>query len=96
MREKNFSDISDAVAKNDNSQTAGLLGSFSRAIDDQVVFSNYSARAAAGDFIKRPMLIDNTDYGAGFFKAEIALVGPLPSDIFWDAFDLIAFNCPTA
>jgi carboxylesterase type B len=79
---------------------AGTTGSngIGPTIDNVVVFSDYLNRSAAGDFIKRPLLIDNTNHEAGLFRAVTALEGVASyfPDAYWDAFDLDLFECPAA
>lgn len=70
--------------------------SFGPTIDETVVFSNYLARSAVGNFIKRPILIGNTNYEAGLFKLLGALGGTSQPDSYWNAFNELVFNCPAA
>jgi cholinesterase len=92
MRSKNSSEILAAVPPSGATGSAG----FGPTIDETVVFSDYLNRSAAGNFIKRPMLIGNADYEAGLFKAVAALsgTGSQLSDDYWNTFNLVAFSCP--
>jgi carboxylesterase type B len=74
----------------------GGSAAFWPTIDETVVFSDYPALAAAGKFIKVPLLIGNTDNEAGFFKAIGTILGVHESEIFWDQFNLATFVCPSA
>jgi cholinesterase len=69
---------------------------FGPAIDEAVVFSNYLARSATGNFIKVPLIVGNTDYEAGLFKVTSALGGKYYPEIFWTLLDLQTFTCPSA
>jgi carboxylesterase type B len=88
MRSKSYTDILNAVPT--STGTAGILGYFVPAVDDKVVFSNYSQKTPANV----PMLIGNNDYEAGLFRTEFALDGIFFSDVFWDDFTLQEFTCP--
>lgn len=94
MRTKNYSSI---LASLTSSGVTGSVG-FGPTIDETVVFSDYLNRSAAGNFVKRPLLIGNADYEAGLFKAVAALDGASSnfSDIYWQYFNLLGFECPAA
>jgi cholinesterase len=70
---------------------------FGPTIDNIIVFptSDYIARAVAGNFIKKPMLVGNNNYEAGLFKVIAEVAGHPQPDLFWDVFEL-AFSCPAA
>lgn len=89
MRRQNYTAILDSVPN--ISGTAGILGLFGPTVDDTVVFANYSQRTPANV----PMLIGNNNYEGGLFRTQFALSGIFFSDLFWDAFNLQAFTCPT-
>jgi carboxylesterase type B len=92
MRTKNYTSILSSLS------SSGLTGNvgFGPTIDETVVFSDYLNRSAAGNFIKRPLLIGNTDYEAGLFRAVAALDGVSSqfSDAYWEYFNLNGFVCP--
>lgn len=105
MRTKNYTDILAATARVTSAPVDGsVLGSFAPTVDEIVVFSDYGKRLHSGQFIKRPILIGNTDYEAGYMKAALALTpgaaasGLLdPSaEFYWDVFNSIVFDCSTA
>lgn len=88
MREKDVSTILDAASN--------VNGSFTPSVDEVVVYSDYSARSAVGDFIKVPLIIGNTDYEAGLFELMLALSGTTHPPAFWATFNLNIFACPAA
>lgn len=94
MRTKNYSSILQALP------SGGVTGStgFGPTIDNVVVFSDYLNRSSAGNFIKKPILVGNTNNEAGLFRAVAAVEGMSSqfSDAYWDAFNLVGFNCPAA
>ena len=94
MRTKSFQAILNATIPAPG--LTSVLGNFDPTIDNQVVFSDYPARAAAGNFIQRPFFTGNNDYEAGLFKIVAAEAGTTLSDAYWDLFDLVAFTCPAA
>ena len=94
MRTKNYSSILSSIT------SSGVVGSdgFGPTVDETVVFSDYLSRSAAGNFVKRPLLIGNADYEAGLFKAVAAIDGASAnfSDAYWEDFNLLGFECPAA
>ena len=94
MRTKSFQQILNAIASPPGA--AGLLGEFGPTADNQVVFSNYTARAAAGKFTRKPYLTGNNDYEAGSFKITTAGAGIQISDLDWAVYDLSTFSCPAS
>jgi cholinesterase len=94
MRTKNYTSILQALP------SGGITGGtgFGPTIDNVVVFSDYLNRSAAGNFIKRPMLVGNADNEAGLFRAVAAIQGNSSkfSDSYWDSFNLLGFVCPAA
>lgn len=69
--------------------------SFGPAVDEKVVFSDYHSRSLAGNFIKRPVLLGNTDYEAGLFKV-VALLGNITApEVYWTALNT-RFTCGVA
>lgn len=65
-------------------------------IDEKLVFSDYPARLAAGNFAKLPLLIGNTDYEAGYHRSIASVFDQYLSDAEWDGFNLVTFTCPAA
>lgn len=94
MRTMNFTSILAAIPP----PTGSAIGSsyFGPTIDDVVVFSDYPARSAAGNFIKKPLLLGNNDYEAGLFVAIALFSNQTYPVSFWDDFDLSVFSCPSA
>jgi cholinesterase len=92
MRTKSTDSILKAIPQT-QSKTE-LLSSFSPAVDNITVLSDYPARSAAGNFIKAPLLSGNTDYEAGLFATIAALSNVTYPREFWDAFNLRIFTCP--
>ena len=94
MRTKPFDQILAATASPPG--VASLLGQFGPTVDDDLVFSDYAARAAAGQFTHRPYLTGNNDYEAGLFKILAAEAGIRLPAIDWAIYDLVTFSCPAA
>ena len=94
MRTKSFQQILNATASPPG--VAGLFGEFGPTVDNQLVFSNYTARAAAGQFTRRPYFTGDNDYEAGSFKLTTAGTGIQVSDLDWALFDLSTFTCPAS
>jgi len=74
---------------------AAVLGNFGPTSDNQVVFSNYRARAEAGQFIRKPYLTGNNDYEAGLFKILAAAGGINVTELEWQVMNLATFTCPS-
>jgi carboxylesterase type B len=73
-----------------------LLGIFGPTADGRTVFSDYSARGAAGAFARKPLLLGNTFNEAGLFKVlSDAGGGPPVSAQDWALFNQAIFQCPT-
>ncbi|KAF1991746.1 alpha/beta-hydrolase [Aulographum hederae CBS 113979] len=73
-----------------------VAGGFSPTADDITVFRDYQPLAAAGKFIRRPVLLGSTDKEAMVFSTMTLSLGfSLPAP-FWDLITQAAFNCPTA
>ncbi|KAK7190823.1 hypothetical protein DPSP01_007907 [Paraphaeosphaeria sporulosa] len=90
MRLKNVSEIMGAT-------TQVSIGSvlFTPFVDEVTVFKDYPARAAVGNFTKRPLLIGHNDFEASLFDLIQRLKGVvLPS--FWSDFQSARFFCPVA
>jgi cholinesterase len=93
MRSKNTTEISAAIPL---SNSAFGAAAFWPTIDDVVVFSDYPARSAAGEFIKVPLLIGNNNYEAGFFKTIGSVYNDYLPESAWDDLNNFAFSCPAA
>lgn len=94
MRTKSFQQILNATASPPGIAT--ILGEFGPTADNQIVFSNYTARAAAGQFTRKPYFTGNNDYEAGLFKLIAAGAGIQLPDLDWAIFDLSTFTCPVS
>ena len=94
MRTKDYRDILAAIVT--PAGPTDLVGPFRPTADNKVVFNDYSARAKAGKFIKKPYFTGNNDYEAGLFKYTALFSGIQLSDLQWAIFNLAAFSCPTA
>jgi cholinesterase len=57
MRSKPWKAVADAIKPEGSAASMGGIGDFGPAPDGKVVFSDYKARAAAGNFIKRVSFI---------------------------------------
>lgn len=65
-------------------------------VDEKLVFSDYPARKASGNFAKLPLLIGNTNYEAGYHRTIASVFDQYLSDAEWDGFNLVIFTCPAA
>lgn len=93
MKKKKMEDVQAAIPFEN---VAGGFAAFWPTVDDEIIFSDYPARSATGQFIKVPMLIGNTHYEAGFYKAVATIYGTPAPDSFWESFNLMVFTCPSA
>ncbi|KAF1991210.1 alpha/beta-hydrolase [Aulographum hederae CBS 113979] len=91
VRTKPFQALLDA-SRSDN-PLAAVTGSFSPTVDGRVVFADIAERIASGNFIRRPMLVGNTNYETGLFKVVAAAGNQTFPDIIWEFINLIAFTC---
>jgi hypothetical protein len=62
---------------------------FSPTIDEKLIFSDYTARAASGLFVRKPYLIGNNDYEIGNYQVFIPFTPGLA-----EVANLLGFNCP--
>ena len=92
MRTKDYKDILAAIVA--PAGPTDITGPFSPTVDNKTVFGDYSARAKAGNFIKKPYFVGNNDYEAGLFKYTATFSGVDLSDLEWAIFNLATFSCP--
>jgi cholinesterase len=96
MRTKSADDIMDLIGK----QTGGIMTPFGPMADGKLVYADTASRAKAGNFIKRPILVGNTDNELGITKAIPGSLGPLapPTGAAGNAITsfgtAVAFTCP--
>jgi cholinesterase len=76
MRSKPFKDILTAIKSVGGGGRGGGMGAFGPKADGKTVFSDYAARRAAGNFIKAPILVGNTDDEGGLSVLGSLLGGP--------------------
>lgn len=100
MRNQTVDDTLKALVGLNGSSTADVIShataiNFAATIDNEIVFDNYSERAAAGQFIKKPLLIGDTDYEGGFALPALkaSYDQTLPAAVVRAASDK-AFTCP--
>ena len=93
MRTKSFQQILNVTASPPGLTT--LVGEFGPTVDNQTVFSDYAARAAAGQFTRRPYFASN-DYQAGSIKMTTAAAGIPLSAIDWAIYKVFTTSCPTS
>ncbi|RFU31934.1 Carboxylesterase, partial [Scytalidium lignicola] len=93
MRTKDAREITKAVPAR---LTSGRISDFGPTIDNKVIFNNYATRAAAGQLIKAPLLLGNTDNEAGLFVAASALQGATHRTSYWADFNAQGFDCPAS
>jgi cholinesterase len=92
IRTKDFRDIETAIQIAD--PLKAVLGSFAPTVDGRVVFGDYSARGAAGAFIRKPLLIGNNYNEAGLFKVFALAGGDNITEQQWALFNQALFQCP--
>lgn len=94
MRSKDWQDIEEAIPV--TTGIASSTGLFGPTIDDIVVFSNYTARSAAGDFIKKPLFLGSNNYEAGLFRPIFATQNVTFTEAQWEYLIFVIYTCPTA
>ena len=94
MRTKNYQDILAAIVT--PAGPTDIVGPFPPTADNKIVFSDYGARANAGNFVKKPYFTGNNDYEAGLFKYTATFSNTQLSDLEWALFNLATFSCPAA
>ncbi|CZT49302.1 related to acetylcholinesterase precursor [Rhynchosporium secalis] len=77
-------------------KTITALPTFGPAVDNFIVFSDNIARALAGNFIRKPMLIGHNDNEIGLFRILFLALGKTLSDSSWTLQNLFPFNCGAA
>jgi len=77
MRKKSYQEILNGMRKQGDNGS-GASG-FRPTADDKVIFKDYPARMAAGNFIKAPMLVGNNDDEAGLTAALAKIPRPKTS-----------------
>ncbi|KAN0115465.1 putative carboxylesterase [Hyaloscypha variabilis] len=92
MRSKDWQTILNAIPT--SSRIEGVTGGFSPTVDEIVVFSNYTERAAAGNFTKRPLLIGSNDNEIGLFRVTFGLQNITYPDATWNYLQEQIFTCP--
>ncbi len=92
MRSKDWQTILNAIPN--SSGIEGVTGGFGPTIDEIVVFSNYTERAAAGNFTKRPLLIGSNDNEIGLFRVTFGLQNMTYPDATWNYLQEQLFTCP--
>ncbi|KAF2417115.1 alpha/beta-hydrolase [Tothia fuscella] len=95
MQAKSWKDLLSSVSPAGITSSAGGLGNFSPIPDGKVVMTDYKARAAAGNFIKRPMLVGNNQNEGSIFLIILGLKVPLNSPIY-SQLSTSTFTCPSA
>ncbi|KFY14064.1 hypothetical protein V492_02876 [Pseudogymnoascus sp. VKM F-4246] len=93
MRTKPTADITAAIPLVNQAYGSAF---FWPTIDEEIVFSDYTARLAAGKFAKVPLLIGNTNYEAGYHRTIASIFDQYLSDAEWEGFNLVSFTCPAA
>lgn len=96
IRKVNASAILAAAAKVPPLPTTALAqATFHPTVDDELVFSDYEARARNGSFARIPYLLGNNDFEAGWYKLSAYTAKVNLSEPQWDLFIQRAFTCPT-
>jgi cholinesterase len=75
---------------------ASTKAQFGPTIDDEVVFADYKIRGAAGNFIRKPLLIGDNNYEAGLIPPLLALMNQSLPELIYELGDQLLFSCPTA
>lgn len=96
MRSCNITSEVLEAAANAGSGLSSLLGNFGPTVDETVIFSNYTEKALAGEYIKKPTLVGNCNYEAGLFSLIADGTGEVLPDSFWDSFTSVGFTCPAS
>ncbi|TGO54622.1 hypothetical protein BCON_0104g00190 [Botryotinia convoluta] len=65
-------------------------------IDDTIVFSDYTSRSLAGNFIKYPMLIGHNDAEGNIFSLIAQMKGITLPETYWSSYETSTFFCPAA
>lgn len=96
VRQANASVILAASARVPALPTLALAqATFHPTIDDELVFSDYEARARNGSFARIPYLLGNTDFESGWYKLSAYAAKVNLSEPQWGLFNQRAFTCPT-
>jgi len=93
MRSKPWKDVLAAIKPEGSQASLGGMGDFGPIPDGKVVFNDYKARAAAGNFIKRPMLVGNNANEIALFMVILGQTSGLQSPLLSVANG--AFSCPS-
>jgi carboxylesterase type B len=93
MRTKPWKDVLKAIKPEGATADLGGMGDFGPIADNKVVFSDYKARNAAGNFIKRPMLVGNNANEIALFAVILGQNSMLSSPMLKAAGG--AFGCPS-
>ena len=96
MRQPNITWQALESASSAGSGLASLVGSFGPTVDNVTVFANYTERALAGKYIRKPTLTGNCNYEAGLFILITAAANQFLPQSQWDAFDQRIFTCPAS
>jgi len=92
MRTKPWKDIADAIKPAGGGASLGGMGDFGPTVDNITVFGDYEKRAAAGNFIKRPMLVGNNKNEVTLFMVLLNQTSLIESPLLGLAGGL--FGCP--
>ncbi|KAF2422167.1 alpha/beta-hydrolase, partial [Tothia fuscella] len=93
MRAKPWKDVLNAIKPAGAGASLGGMGDFGPSPDGKVVFNDYKARTAAGNFIKRPMLVGNNGNEISLFTVILGITSGLSSPLYRYANAI--FNCPS-
>lgn len=93
MRSKDWQDIQDAIPV--STGIASVTGQFGPTIDNIIVFSDYVARSAAGNFIKRPLFLGSNNYEVGLFRPILDAENVTFTEAQWDYLNFVIYTCPS-
>ncbi|TID22676.1 hypothetical protein E2P81_ATG01804 [Venturia nashicola] len=93
MRTKPWTEVLGSIKPQGSQASLGGMGDFGPTPDGKVVFDDYKARAAAGNFIKRPMLVGNNANEIALFMVILNQVSALGSPLLSMANGV--FSCPS-
>jgi len=97
MRNKTTTEVLEAIAKIPSRPSNALPAPlFQPTVDNQTVFSNYSAMSDAHAFSPIPYLAGNTDHEFGYYAISAFAAGEAFSGAQVELFEIEGFNCPTA
>lgn len=91
MKSKSWEAVQKAIPS--GAGLSDVVGSFGPTVDDIIIFGDYPQRSVAGKFIKKPLIIGETDNEPGLFKATFACQDITYPDKKWNELGKLLFTC---